>query len=210
MDDRTALTRLFADHGIPLDETQARQLADYKHLLLDTNRNLNLVSAQAAGQLDELHLLDAALALPFLPDRSPLVDLGTGGGIPGIVLKILRPGWEVTLAESKEKKICFLNECLAALNLAGIDTHNPTLGNPDRRYPLLVSRAFGPLARIARESRRYLAPGGLIAAYKGRAATVEEEVRALPRGWKATLHPYRLETAAASHERTLVVLYPRR
>ena len=149
-------------------------------MLLDWTENTNLIARSTIPDFDRIHLLDSLLPLQWLPEKGPLIDLGTGGGLPGIAIKILRPDLEVTLCETRSRKIKFLQKAVTTLNLKGLTVLNPSQEKTERQYRILVSRAFGPLSRIIREAKKYLLQDGIIFAYKGRMDTVNEEFKEVP------------------------------
>jgi 16S rRNA (guanine527-N7)-methyltransferase len=206
MEDTSRLTVLFDQNGLPLKPEEAERLVAFAALFGEWNARINLMSRASLPALLPRHLVDCALPLPLLPEQPPLVDLGSGGGLPGIVLAILRPEWEITLAETKEKKIKFLLDCVSRLNLQRVTVVNPSREKPQRRHRLLVSRAFGSLTEILHEARRYLLPGGMIAAYKGRRETLDAELTGLPGRGKIRIIPYRFVCPEENAERHLVLL----
>lgn len=204
-----ALAAVLRSAGLSPTPEQLSLLIEYKARLLEWNDTTNLISQGTIETFDRVHILDSLLPLRWLPEEGPLVDLGTGAGLPGIIIKIFRPHLRVTLAESKSRKIKFLQKAVAALNLEGLDVINPTLEKPQAVYRVLVSRAFGTLEKITREAKRYLAPGGCIFAYKGREAAVREELRELAATWHPELFGYSCAVTAAGTEeaeRTAVLL----
>lgn len=130
------------------------------------------------------HVLDALAVLPHLPERAGLVvlDVGSGGGIPGIPLAIMRPDWQVTLVDASHKKATFLTQATIELGLANVVAHATRVEDfaPAGPYDIVISRAFSELADFANASARHLAPGGLLVAMKGLRPDVE--LAALPAG----------------------------
>ena len=114
-------TELAARAAVDLDESRQRQLERYLDLLLAANKKMNLtrITDPAAARL--LHVADALTVLPHLPTAGHrLADIGSGGGVPGIVLAIARPDAAVTLVESTQKKADFLSAAVAALGLGNV------------------------------------------------------------------------------------------
>lgn len=196
----------FMDQKIDASRQQCSLLERFAALVLEWNRRINLISRKDSERMIGQHIIDCALPLPLIPDKSPILDLGSGAGLPGIVLAILRPGTAITLSETREKKNKFLQNCIQILNLDRVSVLNPSHQKPERAYPLLVSRAFGPLDRIRREAEKYLSPGGVIAAYKGKRTSVESELERLPVAVRSVLKEYEMVFQGERFERTMVLL----
>ena len=89
------------------------QLAAYRDLLLRWNTSINLISAETAAEIDQRHIADCSQLQPLLPAEGPIADLGSGAGLPGLVLAIVQPGREIHLVESDKRKAAFLVEASA-------------------------------------------------------------------------------------------------
>jgi len=222
---KTAIAEAFAANGLAADEGKLALLARFADTLLAWNEKINLVSRASAGDFATQHIADSALAARFLPPCATLADLGSGGGLPGMAIAILRPEIRVTLAETKQKKIKFLQACAAGLNLQNIVVWDAGNGRaftggeaaalPEngggrenaRDHEILICRAFSTLDNIIRESKKYLAPGGKIYACKGRQSSVESELAALPKKTRYRIAPYALiHPDGAQSERALVII----
>lgn len=149
-------------------ETLAAPLALYGALLLDANRTSNLTGAKSAAELLP-HLLDSLTPAPFVDD--PLVDIGSGGGLPAIPLAIAT-GAHVTLVETTLKKGRFLEKTLAALGLAGtviseraeVAAHDPSLRE---RFTSGTARAVSSAPTVAELLLPFLAAGGVAILQRG-------------------------------------------
>lgn len=107
--------------ALELDVAKAPQLAEYGRLLLEKNQVMNLTAITQPDQVARLHMLDCAALLKCADFRgASLIDVGTGAGFPGLVLKILEPTLELTLLDSLEKRLNWLTEVCAALGLEGV------------------------------------------------------------------------------------------
>ena len=107
--------------GLSLSEAQDELLGRYIDLLLDANQRMNLTRINTRASAEVLHIGDALTLLPFMPaGQLQLADVGSGGGVPGIPLAIVRPGISVTLIESTKKKAKFLSETIGALGLMNV------------------------------------------------------------------------------------------
>jgi 16S rRNA (guanine527-N7)-methyltransferase len=205
-----ALLQAFAANTLAVSEEKRALLARYADFLLEWNEKINLISRVSADAFAVQHIADSVLAADMLPEAKTILDLGSGGGLPGIVIAIMHPQKQVTLAETKEKKIKFLQNCVRSLNLQNVRVHDAAhnAGAPHlKTHAVLVCRAFSTLENIARESKKYLVRGGKIYAYKGRRETAEAEMRALPQKLRAQLSSYLLKSPDGEiSERTLVVI----
>ncbi len=200
------LKELFELNEIQLSENQYTLLYSYREYLLEYTMKMNLISKGSAALIDEVHLLDAAVPVSLLPAAETIVDLGSGGGLPGIVLAILLPETSIILSESKEKKIKFLQSCRRHLNLKNVEVFNPSKQKIEAAAGLVVSRAFGSLKDIAAEAVKYLEHAGRIAAYKGRKESVEKEIAELPSDFSAEAVIYPVKTPAEEIQRRLVLI----
>ena len=186
---RAALERLLADHPLGLPTGFADEAERFVALLLDANRRLNLTAVTEPDAVARLHLLDALSALPLLdalPQASPgsgrALDLGSGGGVPGLVLALARPGRRWLLVDSVRKKADALRGFVETLGVGGVEVVAERAeilgrdGTHRERYGLVVARACAPLPVLVEYALPLLAVGGTLVAWKGRIA--DEELRA--------------------------------
>ena len=209
MHNQDSLSSLLKEYEIDHTPKQLDLLLRYKKLLLEWTDKTNLISRNTKDSFNIVHFLDSLLPVQWIESKGPLIDLGTGGGLPGIGIKILRPEIHVTLSETKSRKIKFLQSCIENLNLKGIDVINPSQEKPEKKYRILVSRAFGTLEKIIRESKKYLLPDGSIFAYKGLKQTAVDEINALPSRWESSIRQYGYRADDMQIERTIVTLKKR-
>ena len=173
-------------------ETEAR-LREYLKLLLSWNQRINLVASAPEEDLWQRHILDSWQLLPLLPD-GPLADLGSGGGLPGIVIAIGREQ-ETHLVESDRRKCAFLMEASRALGLGHVRIH-PTRIEAARLPPMRVvtARALASLENLLPHAARILAPGGIAVFPKGRNA--EAELTAAAGHWFMRVERFQSRTDA--------------
>jgi 16S rRNA (guanine527-N7)-methyltransferase len=155
-------------------------------------------------------VLDALAILPHLsalPDARVL-DVGSGGGVPGIPLAIARPQWHVTLLDSNRKKTTFLTQAAIELGLRNVDvaTTRVEAFRPQAPYDVIVSRAYADLADFAQGAAAHLAPGGVLAAMKG--VYPDEELRELPPRFEVTGTPA-VDVPGLEATRHLILMRPR-
>lgn len=150
------------------------KLAAYAALIREWNGRINLVSPKDLASLETRHIADCAQLAPLLPAEGEIADLGSGGGLPGIVLAILRPGAPIHLVESDRRKSAFLLEAARRLLLPHASIH-PARIEAASLPPLaaVTARALAPLKELLPHAHRLLAPGGVAVFPKGRAAEAE-------------------------------------
>lgn len=171
--------------GLALPAAAQKRLLDYLALLAKWNRTHNLTTVREPPAMVGYHVLDSLAVLPHLAGNS-LVDVGSGGGLPGIPLAIARPSWRVALVESIQKKAAFLEQCRIELNLENVTVvqHRVEVWRPPARFAIVISRAFSDLAKFVRLSEHLLSAGGVLAAMKG--VHPYAELAQLPAGFAAT------------------------
>lgn len=212
--DHTVLAGLL-DEGIAalkldLDARQRRQLLDYVALLGKWNAVYNLTAIREPRQMLIQHVLDSLSVVPPLAQAglsADVLDVGSGGGLPGIVLAVAKPGWQVVLNDIVQKKSAFQTQAKASLGLANLAVVNgrveslePGVDVP-RPFDIIVSRAFAELADFVELARGLLAPAGRLWAMKG--VRPDEEIARLPADVEV-LQVIRLEVPALDAERHLV------
>jgi 16S rRNA (guanine527-N7)-methyltransferase len=150
----------------------------YARMLAGAGVERGLIGPREVPRLWTRHLLNCAAITDLVPRPSALVDLGSGAGLPGIVLALLLPDVEVTLLERMERRVLFLSECLAELNLPNARVSRGTAEELAGKLTadVVTARAVAPLDRLAGLAVGLVRPGGLILAIKG--ATAADEVAA--------------------------------
>jgi 16S rRNA (guanine527-N7)-methyltransferase len=190
--------------GIDLDESQLGVLWRYGVMLRERNEHVNLTSVTTPEGILTVHMLDSLTLVPHLGDAKRIVDVGTGGGFPGIPLAVACPQRKFTLIDGTQKKIRFVAESIEALdirNAQAIAARGESYPG-EKNFDVAVARAVGNLADLLHNAGPLLAPGGRLLAMKGKPP--EEEVAALPRGWRAEIT--KLVVPGLDAERHLVSL----
>lgn len=210
------LSRGAGELGIVLNSSQLAQFVAYTGLLLEWNRKLNLTRIIEPKEIAVKHYLDSLVlpAVTEVPDGSWLIDVGTGAGFPAIPLKIIIPGLRITLLDSVQKKLTFLEAVVKELGLEGVEVVHgraEDLAHEKRfreKYDFAVSRAVGRLDTLAELCLPFTCVGGLFAAYKGprSSAEVDEAAEAfrLLGGEPEAVH--RLTLPFSDQERSLVLV----
>lgn len=159
--------------SVSLTDTQLQQLSAYLQFLLETNKKFNLTAVDDPREAWIRHILDSLLLHPLLHRDATWIDLGSGGGLPGIPLAILRPETKWILVESKHKKCRFLEEVVRMLSLLNVTISCARIEDC-ARGPLrekadgVTGRAIAPLPRLLEYAHGLVRNQGLIAPIKGR------------------------------------------
>lgn len=174
--------------GRPLDADQLARFERYRDLLLDWNTRINLTAITDPDAVETLHFVDAIAGLTALPADEGLrvIDVGTGGGLPGLALKIARPDLRLTLVDSVGKKMNVLREICRDLGLDDVElltARAEELGQDnDRResWDVAVNRAIGTVIVVAELCLPLVRTGGIVVAWKKR--DVDDEILVAGRG----------------------------
>jgi 16S rRNA (guanine527-N7)-methyltransferase len=193
------LERGLADLDLALSAGQREALIGYLALLARWNRTYNLSAVRDPQLMVRRHLLDSLAILRWV-DRGPVLDIGTGAGLPGVPLAIARPALNFSLLDSNSKKTRFVQQAIGELGLTNVEVIRSRVERLDRpgHYALNTSRAFASLAAMVAGSERLLARGGRWLAMKG--ADPQAEIAALPSGLSAEVLPLQVpDEHAARH-----------
>jgi 16S rRNA (guanine527-N7)-methyltransferase len=188
--DRPALGQVLAE-GIAemrLDVTaqQQAQLMDYLGLMFKWNAVYNLTSLRDPMQMVTHHLLDSLAAVPAFEGATNVLDVGSGGGLPGVVLAIVRPDMKVSMIDTVHKKTAFLTQVKAELNLANVTVYTARVEQLQMsdKFDVITSRAFADLSDFVNWSSHLLREGGRYIALKGVAP--QDEQQRLPQDWRVS------------------------
>lgn len=204
--DASSISRQIEDGlaALRLDEPPglAASLAAYLELLAKWNRSYNLTAIRAPEDMVTRHLLDSLAVLPFAGDKRVL-DVGTGAGVPGLVLAMARPAQAFVLLDSSGKKTRFVAHAASRLGLgnvavvqARVEDHRDAAG-----FGIVISRAFSALGEFLRLAGHLASASGRLLAMKG--AFPEAELEALPAGWRL-LAAHRLAVPGLDERRHLL------
>lgn len=181
MTPQAALERGLAELALALPCGAADKLMAYLELLAKWNRTYNLTAIRDPLQSVSHHLLDSLAVLRELSGcAGTLVDVGSGGGLPGIPLAIADPARPVTLNDASEKKGAFLRQAVIELGLSNVTVHVGRVEDwrPAPGFAVVISRGLASLADFLQCCRHLLAPAGVLAAMKG--AYPREELAQVP------------------------------
>jgi len=169
--------RLIAEGAVPLGATpgpeQIALFARHAQTLLEWNAVTNLTTITGAEGVALNHFLDSLAGAAAVPAGSELLDIGSGGGFPGLPLHVTVPGLRTTLVDASRKKVSFLRHVIRSLRLERVEAlharvedlgRSPGYG---RRYDVIVSRAFASMPDLLRAAWPLVKPGGRVVALKG-------------------------------------------
>jgi 16S rRNA (guanine527-N7)-methyltransferase len=192
---------------LDVDAAAQAKLLRYIELLGKWNRTHNLTAVREPQRMITHHLLDALAVLPHLSQAADqrLIDIGSGGGVPGIPLAVARPGWRVTLLDSNRKKTAFLRQAVAELVLPNVDVVTSRVEDyvPPIPFDVAISRAFSDLSRFASAATRLVRSGGRLIAMKG--TYPRGEIESLLPGTRVLAVPV-LEIPGMEAQRHLVIM----
>jgi len=163
--------------GRAVSPEKIRQFGIHAGELIRWTRKTNLTSITDPAEVAVKHFLDSIAPANLIPSGARLLDIGSGGGFPGIPLKILNHSLPVTLIDAVRKKVSFLKHVIMMLQLKRIEAHHIRSEKFDRgcRFDVIMSRALSSLEDFVSQALPLLARGGLIIALKGRAAEAKKE-----------------------------------
>jgi len=197
----------------PLSEASLCQLWSYFTELSKWNRSINLVAKAPDQEIIETHFLDSLTLLPAIT-TGPLLDVGSGAGFPGLVIKIARPECNITLVEPRQKRVSFLRHIIRTLGLTGITVSDqrlsagdPAFAEAHGQFPAITCRALTEIAPFLGLIETLSPPQGVVLCMKGPRADAELA------DWQANSpnSPFRLERHLqfrlphSGAERTIVV-----
>lgn len=165
--------------GLDIDEAKQAKLLDYAALLQKWNKTYNLTALRDPAQTVSHHLLDSLTLLRYLQGAHTMLDVGSGGGQPGIPAAICRPNLNITLLDANTKKTAFLQQAVIELGLSNVRVVSGRVeAVQDLQADIITSRAFAELADFVNWTAHLLKEGGRWVAMKG--VYPEEEIAKLP------------------------------
>lgn len=193
--------------GCPLDDAQADRLLGYLDLLARWNKVYNLTALRDPAQMLTHHLLDSLAVIAPMRRHTggaatAVMDVGSGGGLPGVVIATTQPNATVTCVDTVQKKVTFVRQVAAELRLPNLHArHTRVEAITDTQWPLITARAFASLPDIVTLTRPLLAPGGVWMAMKGQHPA--DEIAALPSDIEV-FHVEPLQVPGLNAERCIV------
>jgi len=201
---RRQLDAGLASLGLAPNDPLCQSLLAYIDLLVKWNKAYNLTSVREPARMVTHHILDCLAILPYL-NGSHLLDVGTGAGLPGVVLALVRRDCHWVLLDSNAKKIRFVTQAVMELKLQNVEVVRAGVGDyqPSERFSSVIARAFGPILELFERTRHLYARNGYLLAMKGRRPDVELaelRLRAIP------FEVHRLHVPGLHASRHLVVV----
>jgi 16S rRNA (guanine527-N7)-methyltransferase len=168
--------------SVDISAQQEELLLKYMSLLQKWNKVYNLTAIRKPEQVVSHHLLDSLSVLPYLWSGRWL-DVGSGAGLPGLVLGIVQPQWKFTLLDSNSKKMGFVKQAIIELGLKNVSVSCARVEDfqPIELYDGIISRAFAELGGFLKNTRHLISEQGRWAAMKG---WVDKELQTVPPGWR--------------------------
>lgn len=154
--------------GVGLDDEVARRLRAFELMLIGRAVELGLVAPSDRGRIRERHVLDCIRAVPVVVSGEVVYDLGSGAGLPGVVVAIARPDVTVRLVERRVKRVAFLELAIDELGLTNATVVAARVEDLTQPADVCLARAFAPLAQTWALARPILRPGGRLVFFAGR------------------------------------------
>lgn len=180
---RDILTKAFTSEGFALNEQQTAQFVTYYNTLIEWNQKMNLTAIEEPTEVAYKHFVDSACLLRVVPElkNKSMIDIGTGAGFPGVPLKIMEPALKLTLFDSLNKRIVFLQEVCKQLGLEGVQAIHGRAEEfgikPEHRaqYDLATARAVARMPVLLEICLPFVKKGGIFIALKG--PELENEIK---------------------------------
>ena len=167
------------DLNISIDNFKIKQFYNYMNMIIEWNEKINLTAITDKKDIIKKHFIDSLTIIKHVKENDKLVDVGTGAGFPGIPLKIVNSNIEITLLDSLNKRINFLNEVIEKLELRNIKTIHSRVedfGKENREeYDVATSRAVAPLNILLEYLLPLVKVGGICICMKG--SNVDDEIK---------------------------------
>ncbi|MCX7217442.1 MAG: 16S rRNA (guanine(527)-N(7))-methyltransferase RsmG [Burkholderiales bacterium] len=171
---------------LSLSNEQLAKMVAYLALLHKWNSVYNLTSVRDPKEMVKQHLLDSLSAAHAFKDAKNILDVGSGGGLPGMILAICYPDKRISMIDTVNKKTAFLNQAKAELGLKNVTVHTGRVEalQVKDQFDVITSRAFSELCNFINWSGHLLAEGGQFFAMKG--VNPNEEIERMPSGWEVS------------------------
>ena len=177
-DFKTSITDVFYKYKELLSEELIHKFYKYMNLLIEWNEKINLTTIIEPKEIIEKHFLDSITVLPYIKQNDSIIDVGTGAGFPGIPIKIMKNDITVTLLDSLQKRVNFLNEVINQLKLANIESIHSRAedyaSKKREKYDVAVSRAVANMSTLSEYLLPFVKNGGCAIFMKG--PNIQEEL----------------------------------
>ena len=182
LNDKAQLEGGMDNLGFEIMSENIDKLLIYKDLLLKWNKSINLTSIKNK-EIVTHHFLDCLAVIPFIKSSS-LLDVGTGAGLPGIVIAIIKPDIKVSLIDKVGKKIAFIKRVLAELDIKNVQTHHSRieLMTSEEKYDGIISRAFSNMGEFVQITKHLLKKQGVWYGMKSK-KILNDEMKGIDNPW---------------------------
>jgi len=182
LNDKAQLEGGMDNLGFEIMPENIYKLLIYKDLLLKWNKSINLTSIKNK-EIVTHHFLDCLAVIPFIKSSS-LLDVGTGAGLPGIVIAIIKPDIKVSLIDKVGKKIAFIKRVLAELDIKNVQTHHSRveLMSSEEKYDGIISRAFSNMGDFVQITKHLLKKQGVWYGMKSK-KILNDEMKGIDNSW---------------------------
>ena len=170
------ITAYATKNNITLSPNQLNQLTQLQQEVLETNKTMNLTAITDPTDFAIKHIIDSLTLIPFISDSSDVIDVGTGAGFPGVVLKIAKPDIKITLLDSTQKRIKFLQKMVDKLSLSSVQcihARAEEYAKKHSNFDICTARAVARFDTLAGYTLPLVKQGGLVLAMKGPDVSVE-------------------------------------
>lgn len=183
---RNMLAKGVQELGLDLSDAQIGKMIAYLTLLSKWNSVYNLTAIRDPKEMVKQHLLDSLSAAPAFKEAKNILDVGAGGGLPGMMLAIAYPDTRISMIDTVSKKTAFLTQAKTELGLSNVTVYTGRVESLQvkEKFDVITSRAFSELCNFINWSWHLLADGGQFIAMKGVAPA--QEIERLPEGWGVT------------------------
>ena len=183
MHDYSKLISYLSQYGVTVSDDQIQKLDTYYEMMIETNKSLNLTAITEFDEVIIKHYIDSVTIVRDIDmsGEKSVIDVGTGAGFPGMVLKIIFPELNITLFDSLQKRLNFLEEVIFALGLKGISTYHGRaeeaghIASMREQFDICVSRAVANLPVLCELCLPFVKKGGTFVAYKSDKGSSEVE-----------------------------------
>ncbi len=196
------------DLNVSYGEQAIAKLVEYLNLLCEWNKTHNLTAVDDLDQMLSIHVFDSASIKPYMKGAT-LLDVGSGAGLPGMVLAILSPALEVVSIESRNKKAQFQMFAANKLQLKNFTVLNERVEDylPTEKFAMVTARAFSSLGDLVDLSKQTVAANGCWLAMKG--SLQEDELKDLKKKKNITFDTFALKVPELDAQRNLVIIKPK-
>ncbi|MCL1883398.1 MAG: 16S rRNA (guanine(527)-N(7))-methyltransferase RsmG [Defluviitaleaceae bacterium] len=165
------------ENAINITESQLSALESFQDRVLAVNKHMNLTAITTCEDFAVKHIIDSLTLLPYIPENANLIDIGTGAGFPGLVLRIMREDINLTLLDSLRKRVIFLRETSDMLNFPEVECIHARAEEFAKKHPevfdICTARAVAKLDKLAKYTLPLIKKGGSFLAMKGPDTTAE-------------------------------------